>query len=232
MRSFGDREVFAVRRAARDLLPDVDLEGELKAALERLTGADPETIDPALRPAAGRRLEDLVVLDLETTGFWGCPIFLVGMLLEEEGELVTLQLLARDYPEEAAMLTATSAVLENRELLVTFNGKSYDVPCLRERAVVHRAPTAPDRLEHVDVLHPARRRWGATLPDCRLQTLERLVAGIHRTGDVPSAEIPAVYHGFTVTGDPSRLFPVLHHSRVDVVTTARVFAALADSLAE
>ncbi len=103
----------------------------------------------------------------------------------------------------------------------------YDVPCLRDRCVIHRVEPVADRLGHADILHPARRRWQHELPDCRLQTLEKSIVGIHRTGDVPSAEIPGVYHAFTATGDPDPLLPVLHHSRVDVVTTLRVFTKLA-----
>ena len=69
------------------------------------------------------------------------------------------------------------------------------------------------------MLHPARRRWRGHFADCRLQTLERAVIGITRTGDVPSAEIPAAYHAFTANPD---------HGRVDLVTTAKLFAELAD----
>ena len=230
VRRVGGGEVLFVRRPVAELCPDDDVAGELRDALARLAaaaGADPAAVDRGLLPAAGRTLDEIVVLDLETTGFWGCPIFLVGLLLVDAGELVTLQILARDYPEEAPMLAATSEILAGRRLLLTFNGKSYDVPCLRDRCVVHGVQPTADGLPHVDILHPARRRWQEELPDCRLQTLERAIVGIHRTGDVPSAEIPGVYHAFTATGDPGPLLPVLHHSRVDVVTTARIFARLA-----
>ncbi len=225
LRRAGGGEVMVIRRPVAELLPDSDVAGELRKALERLSqAAEP---DPGLAPAAGHRLEDLVVLDLETTGFWGCPIFLVGLLLVDGGEFVSLQILARDYPEEPPMLAAAAEILAGRGLLVTFNGKSYDVPCLRDRCVVHRVEPVADTLAHVDILHPARRRWGGELPDCRLQTLEKSIVGLHRTGDVPSAEIPGVYHAFTAAGDPEPLLPVLHHGRIDVLTTARVFARLA-----
>lgn len=218
--------VFSVRRDVDGALPGTDLAAELRAALERLGSRDPEDCDAGLRPAIGCGAGEIAFLDLETTGFWGCPVFLVGLLLEEDGRLVTHQLLARDYPEEAGILRAAGRMLEGKRLLVTFNGKSYDVPCLRERAVVHRVPQRIDRMSHVDLLHPARRRFRERLPDCRLQTLEREVVGIFRSGDVPSREIPAVYHEFAATGNPYALRPVLHHSRVDLLTTARLFAEL------
>jgi len=204
----------------------VDVGDELRSALRRLNASNPESVDRGIRPATGWDLSDLVVLDLETTGFWGCPIFLVGLLLVEKGRLVTQQLVARDYPEEEAILLAASRRLDDRSVLVTMNGKSYDVPCFRDRAVLHRVSHRMGAMPHVDILHPARRRWASVLPNCRLKTLERFMLGIHRTGDVPSSEIPSVYHRFTATGDVGLLRPVLHHSRVDLLTTAMLLARL------
>jgi uncharacterized protein YprB with RNaseH-like and TPR domain len=227
IRPVDGRAVYIVRRDAADLQPGRDLAGDLGRALESLSARDPEDVDRGLRAAAGFAPRDLAVMDLETTGFWGCPIFLVGLLLEEDGRWVTHQLLARDYPEEAGILRLAAELLRDKRLLVTFNGKSYDLPCLRERAAYHRVPARLDELAHVDLLHPARRRFRTELPDCRLQTLEREVVGIFRAADVPSRDIPAVYHAFAATGEARLLAPVLHHSRVDLLTTARLFAELA-----
>jgi hypothetical protein len=226
----GGERVFSIRRNVDELLPGWDVGAELAGALERLRGCDPERVPRGLRPAIGRNLADLVVLDLETTGFWGCPVFLVGLLGVEGSRLVTRQLFARDYAEEAPILRAAARLLAGRKLLVTFNGKSYDAPCLRERCVHHGIACGLDRLAHVDVLHPARRRWRGRFVDCRLATLERSVLGITRAGDLASAEIPAAYHEFAASPDPQALRPILRHGRVDLVTTARLFARLAGAV--
>src|SRR6185295_13885482 len=132
-------------------------------------------------------------LDLETGGLATSPVFLAGTMHWNGGDFVLRQYFARHYGEEAALLRALARVFREFEFLVTFNGKSYDVPFLLGRAVVHRvAIDVPPR--HVDLLHPARRRWRRTLPDCRLQTLERHVCRRRRAGDVPSEEVPGLYH--------------------------------------
>lgn len=219
--------VLSVTRDVSDLVPGVDVATELASALQALATRDPELVDRGLLAAHGTSLADLVILDLETTGFWGCPILLVGLLYRENGVLVTRQIVARDYPEERPMLRAALDLLARRRLVVTFNGKSYDVPCLRERCIVHRVKDdVTRRLAHVDVLHAARRRWRGCFEDCRLATLERRVTGFTRAGDVPSRDIPEIFHRFIATGDASLLKPVLHHGRVDLLTTARLFAVL------
>ncbi|MBZ0266707.1 ribonuclease H-like domain-containing protein, partial [bacterium] len=222
----GGQDVCVVRRDVEDLLPGHSLTADLADGLAALAERDAADIYPGLRPLIGFTLDDIVVLDLETTGFWGCPVFLSGMLYREEGRLVSMQILARDYPEEPAMLAAASALLKRRKVLVTFNGKSYDAPCFAERCSAHRIRTGIRRMAHVDVLHASRRRWKDELPDCRLQTLEWEVVGLHRTGDIPSAEIPGVYHAYAASRDPEELHGVLHHGRVDVVTTASLLARL------
>jgi len=222
----GDGDVFVVRREVEALVGSASPERAIAEGLDHLGARDPTAIDRGLRTAHGFGLADVVVLDLETTGFWGCPVFLVGMLAAEGGRLVTTQYLARDYSEEAAIVAAAVSSLRTRRLLVTFNGKSYDVPCLRERAAHHRMRWSPRDLAHVDLLHPARRLYRHELSDCRLTTLEREIVGIHRTGDVASADIPAVYHAFAATGFWDSLRPVLHHSRIDLVTTACLLGEL------
>jgi len=140
-------------------------------------------------------------------------------------DFVLRQYFARHYGEEATLLAALAEATRGFEFLVTFNGKSYDVPFLRDRGNVHRVRIGfPPR--HVDLLHPARRRWKMELPDCRLQTLEYRVCRRRRVGDVPGDEVPGLYHDFVRHGDPYRLVPVFHHNLLDVITMGEVLSAL------
>jgi hypothetical protein len=180
---------------------------------------------PLTMPAGGRALDDLirapagsiVYLDLETTGLRSTPLFLVGLMYSEGDDLVLDQLFARDYTEEIAVLSFVSGMLQKRELLVTFNGNTFDVPFLVDRMTFHRLPVAIPR-RHLDLLPVSRSMMKGRTPNHRLQTLERFVLGRKRTGDIPGSEIPGAYHEYVRTGDARRMAAVIHHNRLDLLS--------------
>ncbi len=168
-------------------------------------------------------------LDLETCGFAGSMIFLVGLVWHDKGELWLDQLLARNYAEEHAMLTTLWQIAATMRVLVTFNGKSFDWPMVKDRSTLHRLSRdelSLNALLHCDLLHHARRRWRGRLPDCRLQTLERSICRRQRSGDVPGALVPGIYHAYVRSGDLRVIEPVLHHNALDLVTLVQIGQAL------
>jgi uncharacterized protein YprB with RNaseH-like and TPR domain len=137
-----------------------------------------------------------------------------------DGKLAVELLLARDYSEEPAVLASLWQRIDGDAVLVTFNGKCFDWPMVLDRSRRHLLfggcrPPAP---VHIDLLHPARRRWRGQLPDCRLQTLERYVCGRWRADDIPGHRIPAAYHQFVRTGVEREMDAVMLHNALDLVT--------------
>lgn len=181
--------------------------------------------EPDLCALAACGLERALFLDLETGGLASSPVFLAGTMHWNGEDFVLRQYFARHYGEEATLIGALHEAARGFEFLVTFNGKSYDAPFLKGRAFTHGVPLALPP-HHVDLLHPSRRRWGGRFRDCRLQTLEFHVCRRRRSGDVPSDEVPGLYHDFVRRGDPYRLIPVFHHNLLDVITMGEILRAL------
>lgn len=223
---------YQVQRPLADLWPDATTHLEI-AALRRQGQAERTSeLHPELAALAAGFPEACTFLDLETCGFAGSGLFLVGLVRAEGTRLVLEQLLARHYGEERAVLETLGARLSEHDVLVTFNGKSFDVPMIRDRRVFHRMDSGSDAgpllpAWHCDVLHHARRRWGARLPDCKLQTLERYVCRRVRQGDIPGSQVPQEYHHFVRTGDARQLASILHHNALDLVTLVQVALRLA-----
>jgi hypothetical protein len=200
-------------------IPSADL-SPLKLVLNDATMPDPSR---------------LVFLDTETTGLaggTGTCAFLIGIGNVEGMKFVVRQFFLRDYPEEKAVLEALAEALEPCEGIVTFNGKTFDVPLLETRYALARMKSPLDRLIHFDALHPARRLWKLRLESCKLTDLEEAILGISREGDVPGSEIPAIYFDYLRSGDARGLQPVFYHNALDVVTLAALTVELARALGD
>jgi uncharacterized protein YprB with RNaseH-like and TPR domain len=164
--------------------------------------------------------EGLAFFDLETCGLADEPIFLVGVL-KQRGAVVSLRrALARDASGEPALLRFAAGALGGGATWISFNGRSFDGPRLRRRAIRHGIEF-PQPLEHRDLLLEVRRRFKGSLPDCRLGTVERRLLKLERGPfDVPGREVPERYRDYVRTGDPRWIAPVLEHNRRDVAAMA------------
>ena len=156
-------------------------------------------------------------LDIETTGLRWTPLFLVGLMFFDRSRFHVHQLLARDYAEETAVVQHLKGLIRSFDCIVTFTGKSFDVPFIRERALSNMIDFTLNQ-DHLDLLHECRRRYRKKLPNCRLQTLEERICGRTRIGDIPGAEIPDAYHNFVRTGNAHRMSNIVHHNGLDLIT--------------
>ena len=171
----------------------------------------------------------MVFFDIETTGLSGgagTVAFLVGCGWFEEGGFRVRQWLMTGPAGERALLDSLAGTLSEASLLVTFNGRTFDVPFMQMRWAFHRQTDPVGELPHFDMLPTARRLWSRREDDasCSLSALERSVLGFHRLDDVPGSECPMRYFQFLRTGDPSVLEGVLEHNRLDVISLAAVTA--------
>lgn len=179
-----------------------------------------------LGPSRGvPRLSDTATLrffDLETTGLAGGAgtyAFLVGCGTFEDGSFHTRQFFLTTYAAERPLLGAVARYLANAELLVSFNGRTFDAPVLETRYLFHRLAVPFSGVAHLDMLHASRRLWGGD-EGCSLKVLEEMLAGVVRHGDIPGADIPARYVHYARTGDARPLGPVFEHNRLDLLSLA------------
>jgi uncharacterized protein YprB with RNaseH-like and TPR domain len=189
-------------------------------------------LDPALR-TDDTTTPKTIFIDLETTGLSGGAgtlAFLVGCGYFDLGAFQVRQFLLPSHAAERALLAAVADFFDEADLIVTYNGKTFDVPVMETRWSFHRMELPLDGVPHFDMLHPARRLWKNRLGDgyvdagCRLSTLERILFDVERVGDVPGFDIPGRFFTFVRSGDARPLEPVLEHNRIDLVSLAAVTA--------
>lgn len=196
--------------------------------LHTLCGIESTTLDEirACDPAfSGNHwnVQRLLFLDTETTGLSGGAgtiAFEIGVGFIENNQMVIRQYVMRDYSEEAAMLAEIARLFDRFDTLITFNGKSFDIPLLESRMIMHRIRRPLSTYPHFDLLHACRRVYKLRLRRCSLSALEAAVLGQTRTDDLPGAQVPERYFTYIKTREFALLEDVLRHNLQDVASLA------------
>ncbi|MCX7034714.1 MAG: ribonuclease H-like domain-containing protein, partial [Arenimonas sp.] len=166
----------------------------------------------------------------ETTGLaggTGTRAFMIGAADWCDGGLRLRQLTTTTMAAEADMLRTFADWLPAGTVLVSYNGKCYDSPLLNTRYRLARQPSPLTGLLHLDLLHPARRRWKGRWENCRLGTLERRVLDIVRDDDLPGSEAPRAWLDYLRGGSARDLRRVAEHNAQDLRSLAGLCLHLA-----
>ena len=176
----------------------------------------------ALRYFGGDLTTPIVAIDTETTGLasgTGTVPFLIGLASGDGHGLVITQYLMTAFKGEAPMLSAMATALEAENAsILSYNGKPFDIPLLRDRLRMHRMNDLFAKRPHLDLLPAVRRAYSGHWPRCSLSRAERELLGFARTGDIPGSEIPSVWFHWLRAGGTGRLAQVLTHNRADLVS--------------
>jgi uncharacterized protein YprB with RNaseH-like and TPR domain len=190
---------------------------------------------PQYEPLVSADRRRVCFLDTETTGLsggTGTMAFVVGLGWFVEDGFLVRQYFLRDPGDEPAMIEALAELLPTFEALVSFNGRTFDVPILENRFILARTPPPTVDLPHLDLLHPARRLWHYHLSSCALGSLERAVLGVLREqDDVPGGVIPTLYRDYLRTGDARDMQRVLYHNGIDILSLVTLAARLCRAFA-
>jgi uncharacterized protein YprB with RNaseH-like and TPR domain len=173
---------------------------------------------------------DCAFIDTETSGLAGgagTVAFLVGLARLQAQSLRVEQFMMTRFGAEGAMLEAVSEALAAVPVLVSFNGRSFDVPLLRGRYRLTGRSEAFDERQHLDLLHPLRRLFDGHWPDCRLATAESRLLDWRRENDLPGSEAPLAWFDFIRQGRTDRLPAVLQHNHWDLLSLAALLAPVA-----
>lgn len=167
---------------------------------------------------------EFAFIDTETTGLAGGSgtyAFMIGVGRFEGDRFRLAQFFMRGPREERAQLHALEEFLIGCKTLVSFNGKSFDVPLLRARYRMNKMESPLENLAQLDILHLARRLWRARLPDRSLTYLEEHIIGETRTEeDTPGFMIPQLYFDYLRDGDSRPLQGIFYHNEMDILTMA------------
>ena len=178
--------------------------------------------------------QNVVFLDTETSGLQGGTgtyAFLVGIGYRTPTGFELVQFFMRDPGQEPALLAALDEWLSRFNVVVTFNGKIFDLPLLNTRYTINGLTAPFSSFEHLDVLHIARKLWRDRLPSRALGELEKEIVQFNRTGeDIPGWLIPQLYFDYLRSGDARPLGGIFYHNARDILSLAALYGRIAEML--
>ena len=174
------------------------------------------------------QLQDFLFFDTETSGLslgTGSIVFLFGGCYFTEKGLEVIQIFLEDPSNEALFLANIDELIQAHKCLISYNGKSFDIPMIRTRMILNRMPYTNLAKDHIDLLHFARSLWKLRLESRRLSDIEKEIMDFERTEDeVPGWLVPQIYQDYLGTGDASPLKGVFYHNEKDIVSLAALFS--------
>lgn len=175
--------------------------------------------DNVLKSISLKEPEDFKFMDIETKGLSNVPIILIGVAEIKGNKIISTQYFLRNYTEETNIIEAYLTHLDEQSVHVTFNGKTFDIPFIKNRCIYNRINANLD-LPHLDLRYFAKNLWDDKLPNCQLQTIEKELFGIERIDDVPGQYIPGYYDTYLQTNNIGPIVPIIEHNCQDIISLA------------
>jgi len=133
--------------------------------------------------------------------------------------------MVRNPAEERKALEHFVKIASQYDQIVTYNGKTFDIPFLISRLISHRIDFDVQGMKHID-MYPIFRKVAQenSYPHQRLQSYEKFELKIaSRKNDIPGKQIPLVYAKYLRDGQPGKVKDMIHHNQMDIVTLAVMY---------
>ncbi len=213
----------------RDELYPVDhVHGRL--ALRSLLDASETALGAVFRREEVPPVRKFGFLDLETTGLsggTGTYFFLAGLGSFTDAGFRIRQYFLADLRHEPAMLSLLTRDLKQLDVIVTYNGRRFDLPCVGTRMLLAREPSPFGESIDFDLLYAVRRLYRHRLPSCRLGDAEARLLGVERPDDLPGWMAPTIYFDYLRAGRIAPLRGVIRHNVDDILSMAGLLAHIA-----
>ncbi len=176
-------------------------------------------------------LMDFIFLDTETSGLaggTGTYAFEVGVGRFTEDGFQLAQFFMRHPGEEPALLAGLTEFMHDMKAVVTYNGKSFDIPLLNTRYTLMGMSSPFENIAHFDLLPLARRLWRIRLESRTLSNVEGKILGVQRGDEeVPGYLIPDMYFDYLKTQDARPLAGIFYHNAIDILSLAALYSHMA-----
>jgi Predicted exonuclease len=170
------------------------------------------------------------VCDIETTGLSRakCACILIGILLPEDGHASFVQYFAETPEEEEDVLMAAASDLQDLDMVVTYNGRSFDMPFIRSRLQYYGEELLPEPYD-LD-LYAVIKKYSPLkqfMPNLRQKTVEDFLGlWADRTDEINGGDSVSLYFEYVTFPDPELKRQILLHNSDDVLQLYKLLQVL------
>ena len=167
-------------------------------------------------------------LDIETTGLSAehNRLYLIGCCCPREGALEFHQWFAETEDDEAEILESFLCYTKEFDVLVHFNGDTFDLPFLIRRAELLHLPCHLSEPRSLDLFREVRKiRTLLSLPNLKQKTLESYL-GIERKDRMSGGELIHVYQKYLQSPTQESEHLLLIHNEEDILDMPKLLPLL------
>lgn len=164
-------------------------------------------------------ISDIVIFDIETTGFSAKTTFcyLIGCIYYIDGEFKLIQWFADNKNDEEEIIRAFLEFLTNYKAVLHYNGNGFDIPYLIQKTQIYGLNNCFAGLSSIDLYKlsvPYKNFF--KLENLKQKTLEKFL-DINRDDKYTGGELISVYHNYlkAQTDEDKRL--LLLHNKDDLI---------------
>ncbi|MEG0830354.1 MAG: ribonuclease H-like domain-containing protein [Anaerovoracaceae bacterium] len=166
-------------------------------------------------------------LDIETTGLspQNNKFILGGLAVAEKDSLILHQFFAENIDEEKQVLTDYINEVSNLDLILTYNGKNFDIPFMKKRGSGF-CSEFPFNLDLYQIIRTSS-NLKAYLPNLRQKTVENFMGfWDQRKDEISGRDSVDLYYRYMNTKDPTLKEQILLHNSDDVLQLYRLLTVL------
>ena len=173
-------------------------------------------------------LEEILFLDIETTGFSPASsnLYLIGCGYYKEGAYYICQFFAENPDEEKDILEYFLNFAKRFSLLIHFNGNNFDIPYIQDKCKKYELPCDLGEKKGIDLyrrISPYKNF--IKVPNCKQKTLEQYIS-IDREDKYTGGELIGIYHEYTQNPTNEGKRSLLLHNENDIEGMIRLIPIL------
>lgn len=169
-----------------------------------------------------------IFFDIETTGFsrQAARIYLIGTLEIGEDKNIFRQYLTETQADEKVLLQKFLDQIKKKDLLISFNGDSFDLPFIKARCEKYKIDCKIlDEIQSLDLYKEIKAKsLFVSLENYKLKTIERYM-GIYREDLFSGGDLIGLYYEYE-NGDKNLENILLLHNEEDILNMPNLYGFL------